>query len=252
MAMPASVRFPSAFPQPVRGAKPAEYTRVLQSLGRDGRTTCSAAEIFAVLQALQAQPVPLPYPRPGLRIKIRSALDPMLLLPPPAPRRTGSAPSFEQVKVINPHTGREETVFVDKGARQALNALVPCKSWGWLSASLCPVRTGKVRHLATDLFLPTTLNQAARIKNVAVRIFAVLGALLFDLITLAFRVLSVVPRVIYNALQPYNNMRALLLDKGISADLLDEGIIDMQQPDHPKSNRLYNLIAFPEIRGLAR
>ena len=240
--------------------KEAEFRRILDALGKDGRMTCKAPEIFAALQALRlARPSPAVDMalRPDLRVVIPDfGLAATGFSPPHVPLAASVCQggfveaeglgayglAMEQITVTNPYTGSKETVFLDKDGLEKLNSFVSCKSWKWLSAALCPVRTDRVRHVAGDLFLPTTLNQAARVHNIVARFFAVLGALVFDLLTLAFRIMSVVPRAIYNALQPHNGMRAFLLEQGVRADVLDEGIIRIQQPG---SDRFYNLIAFP-------
>lgn len=124
--------------------------------------------------------------------------------------------------------------------------------WSWLASSLCPVRTGKLSYLAADLFLPTTVNQAARVQNIAARCLCLLGALVFDLITLALRVVMLVPRVIYNAVQPQHPLIVYVtsnlkddVDRDTVPDLFDAGVLLVTQESSDLRELIY-LVAFPE------
>lgn len=59
-----------------------------------------------------------------------------------------------------------------------------------LAASFWVVRLDNLEDFATDLFLPTFINHALRIKNVAARIVMSVLAIIWDLLTLIPRILT--------------------------------------------------------------
>lgn len=95
---------------------------------------------------------------------------------------------------------REETMSL--ASAQECYKRYTCKSRGivgMLPAMLYPVRTNTWTNLAKDFFLPTLVNQALRVKSVALRRIAVIVAGIFDLITLPIRIVTVIPRCRSNA-----------------------------------------------------
>lgn len=77
-------------------------------------------------------------------------------------------------------------------------------------ATLFPVRTNNFANFSKDFFLPTVMNQAIKVKNVAAKVFAVIGALFLDLATLAIRLLTFIPRIILNALKEEHPLHCYL------------------------------------------
>lgn len=69
---------------------------------------------------------------------------------------------------------------------------------GVLGATLRPVRTNTLKNFAKDFFLPTTVNQALRVKPLAKRVFAILGALVLDTLTFPVRLLTCIPTILTN------------------------------------------------------
>lgn len=61
---------------------------------------------------------------------------------------------------------------------------------------LYPIRIATAGECAVDFFLPTTVNHASEVEDVALRVFAILGAIILDLLTLAIRFVTVIPRLI--------------------------------------------------------
>ena len=72
----------------------------------------------------------------------------------------------------------------------------------FMGAALRPTRTHNFKDFAKDFFLPTTVNRAARISNIVIRLFAILGAIPFDLITLVCRCFTVFPQIYNNGKHP--------------------------------------------------
>lgn len=68
-----------------------------------------------------------------------------------------------------------------------------------VKAAIIPVRTNNLKNICKDVLLPTTVNRALKIHNLAGRIFAVVFALGFDILTLPIRLITLIPRAIHNA-----------------------------------------------------
>ncbi len=74
--------------------------------------------------------------------------------------------------------------------------------WSVMNGVFYPLRTDKLSDFTKDLFLPTFVNHALEINNIALRIFASLFAIAFDLSTLPIRFLATPFRVFYNYRHP--------------------------------------------------
>ncbi len=65
-----------------------------------------------------------------------------------------------------------------------------------LKGLIIPIRTKG--SFVRDLFLPTFLNQAIKVQNLFRKILAMIGAIFLDFFTLPVRLITALPRVIYN------------------------------------------------------
>lgn len=79
------------------------------------------------------------------------------------------------------------------------------------SAILYPVRTHSFKPFVADLFLPATMHAALRINNVVLKTIAIIAALFLDIVTLPIRLVTAIPRFIYNGAQPNSPLTELLL-----------------------------------------
>ncbi len=69
-------------------------------------------------------------------------------------------------------------------------------------AALYPVRTDYLDNFAEDFFIPTTLNTLTeKDDDLCHRIVEIIYALAFDIITFLIRLITALPRVIYNSQQ---------------------------------------------------
>lgn len=68
-----------------------------------------------------------------------------------------------------------------------------------LPAALMPVRTNGLSNFNKDFFLPTTLNHGVKANGSFKKVMAVAGAILLDLLTLPIRLITSVPRALFNA-----------------------------------------------------
>lgn len=94
-----------------------------------------------------------------------------------------------------------------------------CKSNFWeFSAQFIPVRTHNLKDFCKDFFFPSVTLSAVKIDSYFMRLLEVI----VDLFTLPIRILTAVPRVIYNALNPKEKdpLYLYLKTHGLSADLL--------------------------------
>ncbi len=113
--------------------------------------------------------------------------------------------TFEEVQAIRNFANGKKTV-----------AIFP--------AAFMPVRTNNCKNFTNDFFLPTLINQALKIKSIALKIFA----FIFDFITFPFRFLFCVPRIIANAVRPENLFLKYLKNEGVEPSLIDADSVRVQ------------------------
>jgi hypothetical protein len=101
-----------------------------------------------------------------------------------------------------------------------LKLLKSAETVGVLGAVLQPVRTNTPKNFAKDFFLPTTVNQALRVKNHAIRVFAVLGALVLDTLTFPLRLVTCVPALLKNSKPEDHPFYKYLQEQKVEPNLL--------------------------------
>lgn len=107
-------------------------------------------------------------------------------------------------------------------------------------AAFTTVRSNNGKNFAKDFFLPTVVNHAFKVKNIVGMIFAVLGALIFDAITLPFRLLTTIPKVIANAREEVHPLLKYLKEQNVDKQLLSSDHVrvrlvwEAELPDHRK------------------
>lgn len=131
------------------------------------------------------------------------------------------------------------------------------------SAILYPVRTNNLKNFALDLFLPATIQVASRVDNMKLKIFAVIASLLLDTLTLPIRLVTAVPRVIYNSSQPDSPITSYLKEHGAPQQVFYSGRVRVglekdyysdqagfrRQRNHQYIFFKTNLIAHPWYKG---
>jgi len=83
-----------------------------------------------------------------------------------------------------------------------------------------PLRTNNLKNFSKDFFLPTLVNHAIKVQCTVVKIFAILTALVLDVLTFPLRLIIVIPRAISNAIQEENPLRKYLISEGVDEQLL--------------------------------
>lgn len=69
---------------------------------------------------------------------------------------------------------------------------------GSLKSYIMPIRTDR-QSWAKDLFLPSFVNSALKVEDTTARVFSSIFAIILDIATLPLRVITLIPRAIYNA-----------------------------------------------------
>lgn len=78
-------------------------------------------------------------------------------------------------------------------------------SYGILPMLLCVIRTDTLENFVTDLFLPTFINCAQRVHQLAGKITAGIFFFIVDIATLPLRLITLLPRVIISLLYTKEN-----------------------------------------------
>jgi hypothetical protein len=103
------------------------------------------------------------------------------------------------------------------------------KRIGCLKALLIPVRTDRFGNLCKDFFLPTVSAYltATKVQSLFCRILISLILAPVDIISFPFRVITIIPRFIYNMAHPKesNAIYKYLISEGIDAQRLKEGYV---------------------------
>lgn len=97
-----------------------------------------------------------------------------------------------------------------------------------LCGTLKPVRTNNCRNFVQDFFLPTLFNHAVKVQRVVAKIFAILGALVLDLLTFSIRLLTSIPRVIANRMKGEHPFKKFLKSQNVDKKLLDSDYVNVK------------------------
>lgn len=120
------------------------------------------------------------------------------------------------------HSFKEATDFVNKYGKS-----VPGESL-W-KATIIPLRTDNWKDFAIDLFLPTFINHAIKVDNIALKIIASLFAIALDIITFIPRLVASPFRAIYNNKHKSEHpLEGLLKDKPKFTQAAKSGVLKIQ------------------------
>lgn len=110
----------------------------------------------------------------------------------------------------------------DKFIRKYCRSRKPC---GVVRSLLIPVRTN-FKDFYKDLFFPTVVNRASTIHHLAKKIFLILLSLVADILTFPARLVTFIPRAMYNAAEKMHPLcKYLIQQKNISEASLGEGLL---------------------------
>lgn len=97
-----------------------------------------------------------------------------------------------------------------------------------MSATFQTVRTNNLNNFAKDFFLPTLVNRALKVQNVVVKIFAIIGAFILDVVTFPIRLLRCLPRVVENSSQEEHPLRQYLRANNVDPRLFEADYIKIK------------------------
>lgn len=92
---------------------------------------------------------------------------------------------------------------------------------------LVPIRTNNLGNFSRDFFLPT-VQQAIKVQNVADKVIAIIAAFIVDVITLPIRLVTCIPRGIYNSLRGEIQLKKYLMDKGADKKVFESDQITIK------------------------
>lgn len=127
------------------------------------------------------------------------------------------------VTITNPFSRAEQNFQTFEQEAIDLAHLPQRERPGFFAASFYPIRTNSLKNIAKDCLLPATTHLAMRVDcHVIGKLIAIIAAAAWDLATLPIRLLSLIPRIIYNAMQPEHEIIAILERRGIARDFSPE------------------------------
>jgi hypothetical protein len=99
------------------------------------------------------------------------------------------------------------------------------KAFSMFWACLVPVRSNTCQNFLQDFFLPTTTYYPDKIQNRALKAIAFIAALALDIATLTCRILTVLPRLLYNGCKGVHPLQKRLIELGMDPDVFQSGHI---------------------------
>lgn len=108
---------------------------------------------------------------------------------------------------------------------------------GLFESLIVPVRTNSIKNFCSDFFFPALLyvrscfeNRVLEINNLVARIFLALASIVLDICTLPLRMITVIPRAIYNYCysKEKHNLYKFLIKNGVSSDDLERDSVYVQ------------------------
>lgn len=114
---------------------------------------------------------------------------------------------------------------------------------------LCPIRTNTVKNFIVDVFLPTTINYTIKINKSVKRVFAVLGSIILDTMTLPVRLLTCIPRMIFNPKKEDNKIFQAFKQRGINKEILEHDalMVDLCYGGPHTAQRNFIFIDLPRV-----
>lgn len=128
---------------------------------------------------------------------------------------------MNELNVTNPLTKATQTISLSIEEMEKVEKLSAIKTINPFLATLIPVRTHNWKSFSKDLFLPTLINHAIKVNDAAGKIFAIIGAIILDLLTLPVRLVMASIRVFSSNKKENHDLYKFLKDKGVSKEILD-------------------------------
>jgi len=125
------------------------------------------------------------------------------------------------------------------------------KVFNIFQAAAVPVRTNNKKNLCKDLFLPTTLNQALRVKNIVGKIFAIIGSLFLDIPLFPIRLILLAKRVSQNKKAGVHDLSKYLQENGVK-EKCEHVFVKIEwsyMTDKKSQSFSFQLIDVPDYKG---
>lgn len=133
---------------------------------------------------------------------------------------------------------------------KVLQLLNSAETVGLLGATLRPVRTNTLKNFGKDFFLPTTVNQALRVKSLVKRVFAILGSLVLDTLTFPLRIITCIPAFLMHSKPQKHPFYQYLQEQNVEANVLDaEHVYVKLNFDGKKEEMILNFFKQPRYEG---
>lgn len=145
---------------------------------------------------------------------------------------------------------------VDKAEFQHLKRitapeLTNTSAWGQF---LTPVRTNSVKHLAMDFFSPFAANtiyyNGYPINLSCAEQCAIIPLVFLELLSMPVRLITLIPRAIYNAAQPEHPFREWLHNEGVPEEYLMGDSIKIKLERNPKIKNYNTNTGYDETQGM--
>jgi hypothetical protein len=93
---------------------------------------------------------------------------------------------------------------------------------------LFPVRTNTLGNFAEDFFFPTLYHGASRVDSLAQRLIENFVTFLIDLLTLPIRIVTCIPRALYNAQQKEHRLLTYLKQNSVPKQLIETDHVEVE------------------------
>ncbi|MCP5506787.1 MAG: hypothetical protein H7A37_00580 [Chlamydiales bacterium] len=128
---------------------------------------------------------------------------------------------MNQLDITNPITSKTQSISLSSKKIENVGKLSNTKTINPFLATLIPVRTNSWKNFSKDFFLPTVVNHAMKVDNIAAKIFAVLGAIILDVLTLPIRLVTAPFRAALSNKKESHDLYKFLKSSGVDEKVLD-------------------------------
>jgi len=116
---------------------------------------------------------------------------------------------------------------------------------------LIPVRTHTLQALSEDLFFPNLIHTALKIDNLALKIFMIIGSVIWDVISLPIRIVTLIPRMIFNESKTSHPFYQYLIEQRVDQRILDRDFVYVtwectEQGTRVSRGEIFRFIQMPE------
>jgi hypothetical protein len=161
-------------------------------------------------------------------------------------------------KYIQPSELQELPIFErDFNEEEFNSSKVYLNSWrriNWLESLFIPTRTDTLGNFCQDFFFPGLFNEALKSQDVSQKILGSFVMVAFDVITFPLRLITVIPRTLYNVIYSKENhsFYKYLINNSVVPEDLIEGCVYLKIKEHQdqgiirETGTTFNFIPLPK------